>query len=258
MKNILMNLGAAFVYYLLFIIIMPVAHAQADKFFYKPAAIPEAFKTDRDSCVARNSNQNGYMACMTQLGWTLIESAKFNADRRECGEKFPRVSGDYIAIGNYHDCMRERGWDEEFEAAKRWRKNQIAIQQYCSSEKFSEIVKRAPCNSSKILLEHLANNSRVSEAEKALWLDFFNGLDPLNSEYREILRSGPMIYKKGYEANMRFVKRTDELRIDLIMGKITIGEFNKARKDIRMEYDSLMVRANEEVRAFLNSPAPQR
>lgn len=242
----------------LFSLTTTVVCAQADKVWYRPATIPEGFKLDRDACVAANANKNGYTACMVQRGWTLIDAVKINADRRECREKIPPVPGDYKVTGNFYDCLREKGWDDEFESAKRLRINQLGVQDFCSIEKYADIVKRAPCNSSRILLEHLADDGRVSENDRSAWLEFFNKLGQHNAEYREILRPGPMLYKKAYELHMRSARKIDDLRVDVVMGKITIGEYKRARKDIRMDYDAGMVKVNEEVRAFINSPAPSR
>lgn len=228
------------------------------KNWYRPAAIPEGFKLDRDTCTAANADENRFSACMVQRGWTLIDPAKITSDRRECREKFPPVSGDARALGNYHDCIRRRGWDDEFESAKRARINQQGIQDFCSLEKYAHIVKRVPCSVPKILLEHLADSGRVSESERGAWLDFFNKLDPQIAEYREILRTGPMGFRKTYELNMKFAREIDDRKLALVMGEITFGEYNRSRKDMKAEYDEGMLKINEEVRAFIDSPAPLR
>jgi hypothetical protein len=68
-----------------------------------------------------------------------------------------------------------------------------------------------------------------------------------------------MANKKMYEYRTTVSDaKVDDNRINLITGKITIGEYSKKRKELEGEFQQMVNKINEEVKEFINTPPPKR
>ena len=68
-----------------------------------------------------------------------------------------------------------------------------------------------------------------------------------------------MFEKKMYEYRLKtYNPKIQEIRINLITGKINFGEFNKRRKEIVTEASLMSPKFFEEVQAFIKQPSTTR
>ena len=232
--------------------------AQSDKTWYKPKVYLESFKTDRDSCATPGQNQTGFNTCMGQRGWTLVDRNIHNADRKFCQDKSSAVE-ESEKRASYLSCLIEKGWDEENDAQY---KNRMITKEFfenCKLEEFKIFISKSPCDQKDITLQHLADASIITEQEKIVMLAYVKSSDEYERKRLEAFRSGGMFEKKMYEYRLKtYNPKIQEIRINLITGKINFGEFNKRRKEIVTESSLMSPKFFEEVQAFIKQPSTTR
>jgi hypothetical protein len=129
----------------------------------------------------------------------------------------------------------------------------------CKKPEFMPYTSKSPCNGDEISLEHISDNSKIDETQKANMLALFKILDDLDNKADTQRSYGSMFFKKYYEWKVTQLKpKIDENRINLVLGKITFGEYNLKRKEFNNEDKLATKKFNEEVLAFTREPAAQK
>ena len=240
-------------------LVSQTAQSQSDMVWYKPAAFPESFKINRDSCMQQNNNKDGYQSCMNRAGWTLVERSKLDAARKECRDSYPPMQNNPKNADAYFGCLRDKGWEEESKVSTEIRRLNIQSDEICVKPEYAEIIKNIPCRVREINLEHLSNSSRVVAENKQVYLQFFKEFEDNRALTNQTMRNGSMANKKMYEYRTTVSDaKVDDNRINLITGKITFGEYSKKRKELEGEFQQMVNKINEEVKEFINTPPPKR
>jgi hypothetical protein len=227
------------------------------KVWFKPKSVDDSFKLERDKCFSttgvRDINQPIVSTCMTQNGWTLIESSIIKNDESECSNKAKENPKTYRKV--YLSCMLSKGWDllsKSEEIITRLNEEILAI---CEKEEYKEYYKKTPCNSNNITFEQLADNSKISENEKKTLIVLINLTDKLTKEQDEARRFyGGFVDRKYAEyRNDVVIPQVTAYRLDLYNGKMTWAQYNQKRKDILKESNDKLKLIRDELQVYLKS-----
>lgn len=100
----------------------------------------------------------------------------------------------------------------------------------CAMPEFAQIFAKMACSPQDITFEQLADNTKITEEQKPIFLKLVAQSDALSKETIESFRNGDDGAKRwaGYLDSIQ--SENNELRLALYNGKITWGAYNQRRK----------------------------
>lgn len=219
--------------------IVTIMSGCAQNLWYKPTARQGEFEVDRYACVQQSQQRLG-MASVNRYGGSAIDQ---------------QITNDQV----FSTCMTSKGWSlgrkevvdsqiAQATAVNNSVKQQVAqvvekIKAACASQEFREYYSKTACNTNDMSLAQLADNSKITEAQKIVFIKQQEVILAYNKEMYEVIRTaGPNGIREA-ENFKNFVQPLSEKNsLNLYMGSITWGEYNQRRKEIAREGQEAMRR----------------
>lgn len=182
------------------------------KVWHKPYAVRADFDEERYQCLQdakTSSGTNDFMfnACMNSKGWSL-------KDKEESVNLYSKQSAEFKsdseAAGNIFEINRH---------------------------KIQAVLSKSPVTIAEITPEHLADNSKASDEEKAQLLEFSKVFDSYIEQVIKIEKkySGRKSARLTEIAH-KYSSEMSDLRLKLYAQKITWGEYNLGRRVANQSY----------------------
>lgn len=103
----------------------------------------------------------------------------------------------------------------------------------CSKPEYQAINIKTPCKASLITLEQLSDTDKITPSEKPTFTKMASEVKPLRLKQVTAYRSaGDATGNELANQQDRLIVKREKIDLDIYEGKITWGEFNKARKEI--------------------------
>lgn len=155
----------------------------------------------------RNADVSMYQRCMVASGWSL---------RQEKGQT---------------QAIQTNSNSEGTAAMQALRDRQ---QKVCADPKYAPYYSKSPCLANQMNFEQLADQTKISPAAKAIFVELRNTVDAANQEGSDIFRKyGGAKGAKAADYYTTIQKaQNDQNNLALYNGQITWGEYNKRRQQI--------------------------
>lgn len=179
-----------------------------------------AFKDASMSDSTVVTNKELFDACMNAKGWYL--KRKDETRTQPTPESAEKV--------NNHNTRNKQINDEETFA--------------CAFLEYQMIYKKSPCRIDSIAAYHIANDDKITEDEKKVFLEIYT-----EDKQRSLRRAAS--YREVGRPSLRAVSELLDIRTESIAksstelyeGRISWGEFNKRRRDAEVTYRDNLKRA---------------
>jgi hypothetical protein len=111
--------------------------------------------------------------------------------------------------------------------------NRNMLLSMCANEAHKLYYVKTACEASGINFEQMADTSKISPAEREALIKVQNARQELRQLEREVIETYvPARSSKMLELLNSYYTKVDSVALDLANGKLTWGEYNKARKDL--------------------------
>ena len=111
------------------------------------------------------------------------------------------------------------------------------IRSLCVLEELKEYYSNTGCIAKEITLKQMTNENTVTQEQKPVILKTREMIDLLNKEMDVVLNSVGPDGQRIARIRSEFYSMSDNMHLDLYLGKISWGELNRRRKDIVTKYE---------------------
>lgn len=205
--------------------------------WHKPGARPGEFEQAKYICLQESQQRVG-VAQANAWGGTAVNTVQTND----------------MLFGN---CMNAKGWSlQNTQAAQNQIQQQQASQSafqsqlqsessrisqqakaVCENPDYKPYYSKSACQAQDITFEQLADQSKITSAQKAVLLKQRAAIAEIQKARAELnKRAGGKAAKIADAGNSYLIPQNDQNNLDLYNGKITWGEYNKNRKDIYTKF----------------------
>ena len=204
----------------------------AQNAWYNPKAKQGQFESDRYSCI-QQAQQRRSAASVNIYGGSAVDQQVTD------GPIFAScMAARGWSLGNEEDIKRKVDEDAAKINSAKARLSQIfgKIRAACVAEDYLEYYRKTPCNINEVTIAHLADNSRITDAQKVALLKQREMINSFQVDiYSAMMMAGPAGVREVEVSKNMSQPAHEQNHLNLYSGKITWGEFNQRRRAISVE-----------------------
>lgn len=207
-------------------------------------------------------------ACAPSGAWVKPGASQndFSRDKYSCTQQAQqRVSSAYVGVYGgsasnnvitnpdiYNSCMNSNGWylrskkdtQRQLQAKAQVEQNIKESNDSCNKEEYKIIFAKTACRSDDLTLEQLSDPTKISPEDKPLFMGYYSYF---SARYKRVVAAyrsaGDPVGLELANLGDRTYSKLEKNSLDLYEGKVSWGEYNKAKKELSSS-------SNEEIRTI--------